>query len=221
MIFKNAIFDVDGTLLDSMGLWRKGIIEYARGKCGDRDIGDLFENEAMKMTLRRGIAYYKTLVDDDTPDDEIVKLIKKYVHDGYLAGQEVKKGVVRLLEGLRREGVKMYVLSATPQNMVSDGLKKAGLYSYFERIMSVDGKEHGKESPETFAEVLSEINCRADETVLFEDALYSVNAAKAAGLYTVGFRDKYNIHTLDELKAASDEYFDSMEEYCAYHGFPI
>lgn len=219
MDFQNkiAIFDVDGTLLDSMGLWRNGFIEYANERLDGKVNADFFENQAMKMTLKDGIKYYKSIVDDETPNHEIVRIIKAYVHRGYLDGQRVKEGVLRLLKYLRDNNVKMYVFSATPRHMVTDGLKVAGLYDYFESVFSVEGRQNGKDSPDTFFEVLNEIGVAPCDAIIFEDALYSIRSARKAGLYTVGVGDDYNKHEIPHLIETADEFAYTLDEFCDRH----
>ena len=145
MKIKGAIFDVDGTLLDSMYVWRH------RGEIYLESLG-ITPREGLHLDVRQlGFIDSPKLIRDEygltRSDEEIRNGMLKVVDNYYKTSPVLKEGTVEFLEELRRNGVKMCVATATDRNMVEPGLINAGIRDYFDEIFTCRGLKTNKTKP--------------------------------------------------------------------------
>ncbi|MFR1948731.1 MAG: HAD-IA family hydrolase [Roseburia hominis] len=101
-----------------------------------------------------------------------------------------KPGVAAYLESLKKQGIPMAVATATNRPMVEAALARTGLASYFKQIFTCTEIGAGKERPDIYLAAAKALGTHPADTWVFEDALYAIKTAKAAGFYTVGFYDE-------------------------------
>ena len=208
MKITGAIFDFDGTLFDSMHVW-KGI----RYKFFDR-IGLVLneeDEEAFRgLYLRESIILAKERFGlKDTHEELFAKffdLIKEY----YLADTEPKNDIIEFLEKLRAKGVKMGIATATGEPALEAVLEKYNMLHYFDVILSTYTVGAAKIEPKVYDVVLDALGTDKETTWVFEDALYAAPTAKKNGYKVVGIYDKSEEKT-DELKELVDVY---IYNYC-------
>jgi len=209
MNITGAIFDFDGTLFDSMHVW-KGI----RYKFFDR-IGLVLnkeDEEAFRgLYLRESIILAKERFGiKDTHEELFAKffdLIKEY----YLADTEPKNDIIEFLEKLRAKGVKMGIATATGEPALEAVLEKYNMLHYFDVILSTYTVGAAKTEPKVYDVVLDALGTDKETTWIFEDALYAATTAKKNGYKVVGIYDKSEEKT-DELKELVDVYIHNYSE---------
>lgn len=209
MNITGAIFDFDGTLFDSMHVW-KGI----RYKFFDR-IGLVLneeDEEAFRgLYLRESIILAKERFGlKDTHEELFAKffdLIKEY----YLADTEPKNDIIEFLEKLRAKGVKMGIATATGEPALEAVLEKYNMLHYFDVILSTYTVGAAKTEPKVYDVVLKKLGTDKETTWVFEDALYAATTAKKNGYKVVGIYDKSEEKT-DELKELVDVYIHNYSE---------
>ncbi|MBO5912771.1 MAG: HAD family phosphatase [Clostridia bacterium] len=215
MSFKYAVFDMDGTLLDTMDYWRDIVRFYA--EMHSLPIPVISEKDAIAashLSTYKKIAFLK----ERYGEQEAVKLIgNEDVFDVmeyfYKKAPKIRFGVVEMLESLKANGVRMCVASATPSYPIEIALKTAGLSDYFEFVLSPTEYPKGKSDPDIFYGVAERFGCDVTEVALFEDTLYSIKTAHNLGMYIIAVRDKYSAYQADEIKANSNEYYTEFTEY--------
>ena len=211
MRLQSAIFDMDGTLLDSMGMW------VNLGPDVLRDLGrearpDL-RRRLQALTLRQGAAYCKEAYDLPQSVDELEAAIARHVSDFYHTKVQAKPGVVKFLSLLKMQGVWMYVATATDRPLAEAALRHAGLDQYFRGLVTSAETGDSKEtSPEIFERAMRRLRSNKKDTVVFEDALHAVRTAKAAGFRVAAVYDASAQDDQTELKALADYYISSYEE---------
>jgi len=211
MNFKGAIFDLDGTLLDSMPFWETLGSEYlkAKGIIPRENV----DRTLKTMSLQQGARYLKREFSIPGSEDEIIDEIVAMIEDIYLSKAPFKAGALPLLERLYEEKVRMCIATATENSLAKAALERLGALSYFDFILTCFDTGMGKDRPEFFLKALELLNTPKEETIVFEDALYAIKSAKAAGLLVVAVYDESFHEEREEIRVISDFYLDSLEDW--------
>lgn len=209
MEIQGAIFDFDGTLFDSMEIWRDLGERYLRhlGIEAGEEISALFFNSS----TRSAILAAKEKFSMNLTEAEIASGLNDYLITRYLADSEPKEGVIELLEKMKNAGIKMCIATATDKVAVSAALRKYDMLKYFDEIFSVSTVGKSKEHPDIFRAARAFMGTEKDKTWVFEDALYSAKTVKADGFPLVGVYDKSE-EGRAELEKLADVYIEKYED---------
>ena len=211
MRLQSAIFDMDGTLLDSMHIWNDVGPKTLRSM-GIEPAPDLGPR-LMLMTFRDGAALCKEEYHLSESVEEIMDLTKDRVRSFYEQEVQAKPGVEKFLSLLKMEGVWMYVATNTDRDLVEAALKHTGLEGYFRGILTCAEVGAGKkDSPEIYERAMRRLRGNKKDTVIFEDALHAIRTAKTAGFRVGGVYDPSAEADQEEIKSLSDYYIRSFEE---------
>ena len=211
MRLQSAIFDMDGTLLDSMHIWNDVGPKTLRS-IGIEPAPDLGPR-LMLMTFRDGAALCKEEYHLSESVDEIMDLTKERVRSFYENEVQPKPGVEKFLSLLKMEGVWMYIATNTDRDLVEAALKHTGLEGYFRGILTCGEVGVGKkDSPEVYERAMRRLRSNKKDTVIFEDALHAIRTAKAAGFRVCGVYDPSAEDDQEDIKSLSDYYIRSFEE---------
>ena len=203
---KGAIFDMDGTLLDSLKGW-----EYLWEELGNRFLsGKKFlvtpeEDKAVRtMILTDAMEYLHNRYGIGKDVSELVDIVNKMNIGLYSDKYELKKGALEFLEYCYSKGIKMCLASATDMTFVNMAIERCGLRKYFVDVISCSEIGKGKDKPDVFLKALECLGTSAEETCVFEDSYVSIVTANSLGMKTVGIYDKYN-YDHDEIKKIADK----------------
>ena len=211
MRLQSAIFDMDGTLLDSMPMWQ-GLGPGLLRQFGVEPEPDLLER-LKAMTLRQGAAYCREAYHLEPSAEELTAMLEQRIIDFYHHEVQAKSGVQKFLSLLKMEGVWMYVATATDRHLAEAALRHAGIDGYFRGILtSADVPKGKEESPEIYERAMRRLQSNKKDTVVFEDALHAVRTAKAAGFRVAVVYDPAAEDDQAELRQLGDYYIRSFEE---------
>ena len=212
MRLQSAIFDMDGTLLDSMHIWEDLGSNMLR-RMGYEPEPDMQE-KVMVMTLRESAEYCKTTYNMPQTVEEIMDLTLAEVEEFYTTEVQARPGVKKVLSLLKMDGVWMYVATNTERRLAEAALKHAGIRDYFRGIMTCGEVGVGKkDSAEIYERCLTRLQSNKKDTVVFEDAVHAIRTAKKAGFRVCGIYDPSAEADQDEIKELSDYYIRSFEEF--------
>ena len=202
-MIKGAIFDLDGTLLDSMFIWDTIGEEYLRslGKEPREDLKETF----MTLTLEEAAEYYREHYGVTLSVKEIVDGVNSMVEQTYRTKVTLKPGIAEYLAWLKGNGVRMCVATVTDRYLVEETLERLGVRHYFSEIFTCAEVGFGKDKPIIYQKAMGHLETEKRDTYVFEDMLFALNTAKTDGFPTVGVYDRHEVHQ-DELKALSDYY---------------
>ena len=185
-----AIFDMDGTLVDSMPFWDRLTEEYLDSlQLPPEDHLDL-KDAVEHLSMREAAELFQQAMNLDKTPEEIVLEMGDLMDRHYQEDIALRPGVKEFLEGMRAEGVVMCVLTLTPAPLAHACLDRLGVAEYFAFILCSDDIGLGKDRPEIFAHAAWEFGVYPMETIVFEDSHYAARAAKEAGCSVVGIFEK-------------------------------
>ena len=200
--FKGAIFDMDGTLLESMLEWRKQ--NYAFCERHSIPMPEELKGREIETSSHKAARLFAALHPELGMDyAAIIREYEEYLDPIYRSRIEKKKGVLPFLTMLKAHGVKMCVATATPADIARRALEHHGITDYMEFIISEDTVGMPKSAPGYFPRVAGLLGIPADDTVVFEDALYAVKSASEAGMRVFTVRDICAKDSWDEIRSLS------------------
>ena len=194
MKIKGAIFDMDGTLIDSLMLW-----DILWGVFSERYLqGKVFRPEPDLDRAIRTVPLLEAMgfVHDRTGMGESGRELYELATEVFIRFSrtevQTEPGVIELLDHYLASGVKMCIATASDPVLVNIALEHCNMEKYFSRRFSCSEVGKGKESPDVFAR--DYLETPLEETWVFEDSYVALNTAVAAGFPTVGVYDQYSFN---------------------------
>lgn len=207
---KAAIFDMDGTLIDSMPPWRRLNVAFVRRRGIDPTEQEI--REMQSLTGRIAVDYYREHYGIETDFETLCVEACEGMKDAYSAGLPLKPGAAQYLKRLRARGVKCVVCSASPCDLVLIALNRMNLTKDLDLIYSTEIVGGSKGDPAFYDRLCALIGEKKEDCVMFEDAVYAMKGAREAGLGVVGITDDTNIADRDQMAALCDRVITSYDE---------
>lgn len=208
MKIKGAIFDMDGTLVDSLMLWDVMWEHFGKRY---RNIDGFrpdaaFDRSMRTIVLRDAMVCVHETFGFGRDGESLLAEANAILLDFYRNRVEMKPGARAFLDRLREKGIPMCLASATDPMLIEPGLERCDMNKYFKAVLSCATIGKGKEAPDIYLEAQRILGTPAEETWVFEDSYVALRTAHSIGMPTVGIYDKYNDFDHDKLEALSDIY---------------
>lgn len=209
-MIQGAIFDVDGTLLDSMSVWANIGTDYLQslGYEPREDLNETFKS----MSLYQAACYYQSEYGVALSTDEIIAGVNSRIERFYRERAALKPGVAEFLRRLQEKGVGMCIATATDRPLVEAALERCGVLPYFSDIFTCFSVGRGKDEPIIYRTAAEHLGTGRAKTVVFEDALYAARTAKRDHFVTAAVYDTYEKRQA-ELRAAADIYITDFTNW--------
>lgn len=201
---KAVLFDLDGTLVDSMWLWKSIDIEYL-GRY-NIELPEKLEEKIEGMSFTETANYFKETFNIKEPVEEIKKTWNDMAWDYYLNKVGLKSGIMGFLEYLAKNNIIMGIGSSNSKDLVNVVLKKYNMIDYFTSIRTSCEVDRGKPFPDIYLKVAEDLNVRPEECLVFEDIPKGIIAGKDAGMKVCAIYDDYS-KNLDETKRTLADYY--------------
>ena len=209
---KVCVFDLDGTLVDSMPSFQRGILSILD------DAGIPYGPDMVQIVTPLGYTksaeLYVTMGVQDSVENIVSRveerLVKEYAENVFL-----KPGVGDYLRQLRDTGARLFVLTASPHSVTDICLKHNGVYDLFEKVWSVEDFGLSKSDVAIFYEVAKTIGCEVGEVNYFDDNLMAVTNAHKAGYLVYGVYDGQDEALWKQIGERSDRLVVSFEDLCS------
>lgn len=209
--FDAAIFDLDGTLLDSQRYWRYTALEYMLAhRIPVRPEALLRMNETSSRVLVPEAAQREGIAVDR---DAMIAELEGYMDRHYREDAPLKtSSVPAFLERLKREGVRMCVATVSPCDSIRVALARTGILDYFDGVYNDRSDKAAKGDPAYFTSLLERLGATAERAWVFEDALYAIRSAKAAGLRVCAISEATQAADWPEIQKLADICIDDYTE---------
>ncbi len=205
---KAAIFDVDGTLLDSMPVWEYFARTFLRRS--GVPVRDDADDVVRYMCLSESAEFFINKCGVSGTVQEVMAACNRQLEEEYFYKVQPKEGIPELLSWLKSKNIPMYIATATDRYLVEAAIKRCGLYGFFSGILTCTEAGAGKNKPDIFYMAAEKMGSKPKETWIFEDALHAVTTAKKAGFKVCTVHDESEADHRGELEALSDIYIENF-----------
>lgn len=211
---KYALFDMDGTLIDSMNYWKNLGKEYLELHGVTVDYKEMLE-KIKPMTMTKSAEYFQKKFHIPGTKEQIACEMNQMMEEHYKKDIPLKEGVENYLKRLQEMGVKMCVTSATEKSLMQKCLERLGIHHYFEFLISCEEVGNGKRKPDIYLEAAKRLHNQElpqwEEVAVYEDGDYAIQTAVNTGFYTIAVYDESNSDIWEQLKMQAQEYIENWK----------
>lgn len=212
MNIKAAIFDMDGTLVDSLMLWDILWSTLGEKYLYNKDFTPTIEDDkkVRTLTLDGAMELIHKNYRIGKSGEELLTLANDIIGDFYTNKVKLKDGVLEFLEYCHKKGVKMCIASATAPELLNTAIKHCKIERFFSEIFSCATLGKGKDKPDIYLLAKKFLGEKTEDTWVFEDSLTAIETAVKIGMPTVGIYDRYNFGQ-ERIEKIATEYIADGE----------
>lgn len=208
---EGIIFDFDGTLVDSLYIWKTIADDYLSSLGIDPEC-NLYD-AVSKMTIGQAAEYLKEKYKMDKSVSKIVNNVKVFAANEYCHKVPLKGGVLKAIREMSEQGIKMCVASTNDADLVRATSIRCGIDQFFSGYFSGTALNIPKTTPKLYEIALEHLGTDKNKTWIFEDSLYAVESAKSGGFKVAAVYDSSSEHEVEQLKQVADLYIESISEW--------
>lgn len=202
MEIKALIFDMDGVVMDSMGMWDTLVIDYLNGKGIDAD--EEFSRSLFTCSMKEAAERMIEKFNMDMTPDEVVADVNDYISDFYISKVQPKDQAVEGLRELEKSGLRICLATSTDRPMVQAAMERTGILDIFEFIITSSEIGKGKDSPDIFLTAASKLGLDPENILVIEDNHNAVRTAANVGFKTCGVYDEHEEEIFPILEERAD-----------------
>lgn len=207
---KGAIFDLDGTLLDSMQMWMEIDIRFLKehGICATDD----YSQTVKTLGYRKAAEYMIERYHLPLSVDEVVSRWGAMADEEYATRIRLKEGAEEYIRRLHKSGRKLAIATALTLSSVEFALRSNGIFELFESVTMLHEVSRGKGFPDIYLLAAERLSLKPDECVVYEDILEGISGAKAGGFLVCGVYDDSSMYDWPKIQSVADHAITSWHE---------
>ncbi len=207
---KAVLFDLDGTLVDSMWMWADIDVEYL-GRYGYQ-VPEGLQKDIEGMGFTETAEYFKKRFSLPCTIAEIKEDWLRMSYDKYARQVPLKPGAGNFLRRLRREGIRVGIASSNSRELIRACLAHNGVDDCFDSITISCDVGRGKPAPDVYLCAAAALQTDPRECLVFEDVPMGIRAGKSAGMRVCAVADAHALDQTEEIRRLADYYITSYDE---------
>ncbi|MDU2584103.1 HAD family phosphatase [uncultured Anaerococcus sp.] len=209
------IFDIDGTILDSMHIWIKPLEDIFKKYGYDLNkIPKEKKGEIEALPFYDMCEFLAENIARDMTKDKVIEYFEQAIENAYANDLLPKNGAVDFLKDLKKKGYILSVASSTDYKYLEKALKRIEIFDLFDFVATPDTIGYNKSEKDFWEYSIKKHGKFPDNLILFDDALYAIKAAKREGIKTIGIKDfPWNEKEWDYIKKEADYFVDEISNF--------
>ncbi|MDU2557956.1 MAG: HAD family phosphatase [Anaerococcus prevotii] len=209
------IFDIDGTILDSMHIWIKPLEDIFKKYGYDLNkIPKEKKGEIEALPFYDMCEFLAENIARDMTKDKVIEYFEQTIENAYANDLLPKNGAVDFLKDLKKKGYILSVASSTDYKYLEKALKRIEIFDLFDFVATPDTIGYNKSEKDFWEYSIKKHGKFPDNLILFDDALYAIKAAKREGIKTIGIKDfPWNEKEWDYIKKEADYFVDEISNF--------
>lgn len=201
-----VLFDLDGSLVDSMWIWKQIDIDYL-GRFG-YELPETLQSEIEGMSFLETAQYMKKRFNIPQEIEEMIDDWNRMAWDKYENEVFLKPGAAEFLQECTKRGIRLGIASSNSRELVENVIQARGLQGVFGCIMTGSDNVKGKPAPDIYLRAAEGLGVEPANCLVFEDIVQGIQAGKSAGMRVCAVEDAYSVHQWEEKKRLADYYIE-------------
>lgn len=210
MNYKGVIFDLDGTILDSLKVWQEIDEKFFRNRT--IEMPKDFVKNINGMKFEDIAKYTKNVCMLDESIEDLMEEWRTLAYNEYAKNIKLKSGVKEYLIYLKEKGIKMGIATACDEKLYTACLKNNKIFNYFDTIVNTSDVEKGKEFSDIYKLCADKLGLKYKDVLVFEDIITAIRGAKSAGMKVYAVYDKNSVEAFKDIILESDDYISDFRE---------
>ena len=203
-----VIFDLDGSLVDSMWMWKQIDIEYLARF--DIPLPEDLQSSIQGMSFSETAIYFKERFQIPDSLEQMKEDWNRMAWDKYTHEVPLKPGIAEFLQGCKEYGIKLGIATSNSRALVDNIAKVHHLEDYFSCIMTACEVAHGKPAPDIYLAVAAKLDVEPKHCLVFEDIIPGIMAGKNAGMKVCAVEDEYSAEDREAKCRLTDYYIEDF-----------
>lgn len=205
-----VLFDMDGTLIDSMGIWREIDVEYL-GRHGF-SLPDDLQKTIAGMSFIQTAEHFKERFSLEDSLEKIMEDWNLMAYDKYAASIKLKPGAYLFLKELKAAGIKTAICTSNSRILTDAVLHSQKITDFIDIVLTAKEVPNGKPAPDIYEKASQLLGVPAKNCLVFEDVYMGVLAGKNAGMTVCAISDSHCLDSKEDIRAKADYYINDFTE---------
>ncbi|MGN0170268.1 MAG: HAD family hydrolase [Lachnospiraceae bacterium] len=208
--YEAIIFDMDGTLIDSMWVWTKLDQKFFEER--NMSMPDTLAKDIEGLSMQETAEYFIRTFHLDYEIQELMQIWNEMASWEYANEVPYKKGAFRFLKQVKKLGIKTGIATSNSRELVEMADKRLHFMSYIDVLVTTNEVPNGKPAPDIYLKVAKALQVDPEKCLVFEDIPSGILAGKNAGMATCAVQDDFSAHLEEEKRHLADYFIDSFQD---------
>lgn len=207
---QSVIFDLDGTLVDSMWLWHDIDVEFLEQR--GLVLPETYQHDIEGMSFTETAVYTKELFCLGESVEELKSIWNRMAYEKYSNEVPFKPGAETFLRHCRQQGITLGIATSNSKELVGAVINALRFQADIQEIVTACEVAHGKPAPDVYLEAAKRLSTSPERCLVFEDVPMGIRAGKNAGMRVCAVEDSFSAHQENEKRRLADYYITSYEQ---------